>query len=68
MVIYKIIQILEKILKTNNMKNMKRYNLIEDGIIHTSDLSYEWATEMLEGHTNTFPDVDFWIEPMENRK
>lgn len=47
---------------------MKRFNLIEDGMIHTSDLSHEWALEMEERYTNTFPDSDYWIEPMEYRR
>jgi len=47
---------------------MKRYNLIEEGMIHTSDLSYEWAVEMEERHNRNFPDINFWIEPMSNRK
>ena len=33
----------------------KRYSLIENGRIHTDDLSYEDATEMLNRHRNCFP-------------
>jgi len=40
------------------------YNLIEDGHIHTSSLSLEWAEEMLERYTDTFPDSEYWIEPV----
>lgn len=46
---------------------MERFNLIEEGMIHTSDLSLEWAEEMLETHSNTFPDIQFWIEPIKYR-
>lgn len=47
---------------------MKRYNLIEDGTIHTSDLSYEWAVEMEKRYIKTFPNSEYWIEPIEYRK
>jgi hypothetical protein len=44
-----------------------RYNLIEEGTIHTEDLSYEDAIEMEERHSDTFPEIQFWIEPVGNR-
>ena len=47
---------------------MERFNLIEDGTIHTSDLSLEWAEEMLERYTDTFPQTEYWIEPIEYRR
>jgi hypothetical protein len=43
---------------------MERYNLIEDGTIHTEGLSLEWANEMLERYTETFPQSEYWIEPV----
>ena len=50
------------------MKTTTRYNLIEEGIIHTSDLTHQDALEMEERHNDTSPDVQFWIEPIEYRK
>jgi len=47
---------------------MERYNLIEDGAIHTSDLCLEWAEEMLERYTRTFPNSEYWIEPTNYRR
>lgn len=40
------------------------YALIENGIIHTDDLSLEDANEMLERHKNCFPDCRWEILPM----
>lgn len=47
---------------------MKRYNLIEDGIIHTDGLKLKDAEEMLERYQKTFPDSEYWIEPAEYRR
>jgi len=54
-------------LASSKLNIMKRYNLIEDDMIHTSDLSYEWAIEMEERYTKTFPNSEYWIEPIEYR-
>jgi hypothetical protein len=46
------------------MQRMERYNLIEEGTIHTEDLPYEDAIEMENRHIETFPNIEFWIEPV----
>ena len=43
---------------------MERYNLIENDMVHTSDLSLEWAEEMRERYTETFPESEYCIEPV----
>ncbi len=46
------------------MEIMQRYNLIENGMVNTEDLSLEWAEEMLDRYSSTFPNIEFWIEPV----
>ena len=43
---------------------MKLYNLIEEGQVHTDALKLKDAEEMLERYQATYPNLDFWIEPM----
>ena len=46
----------------------QRYNLIEEGMIHTEDLTLSDAAEMLERYESTYPDINFWVEEAQNRK
>ena len=41
----------------------ERYNLIEDGTIHTESLKLSDANEMLERYEKTYPNSEYWIEP-----
>jgi len=41
---------------------MKTFALIENGSIHTDELSLEWANEMLESHEKFFPDENWEVK------
>jgi hypothetical protein len=50
---------------------MKRWRLIEDSFetgpqIHTIDLDFEEAQELLERHQKTFPDCQWYVEPYDH--
>jgi len=40
------------------------YALIENGVIHTNDLTLEDANEMKQRHQNFFPDCNWEVLPM----
>jgi hypothetical protein len=46
---------------------MQRFDLMEDGYVHTSGLTLDWAEEMLERYARTFPNSEYWIEPTKFR-
>lgn len=46
----------------------KSYALIENGVIHTDDLTYEDALEMQSRYARFFPDCHFSIMPTESTK
>lgn len=41
-----------------------RYTLLENGHVHTSELSKSGANEMLERHSRIFPDLIFTVVPL----
>ena len=47
---------------------IQRFNFIEEGMIHTDDLTFSDAQEMLQRYESTYPEINFWVEPAENRK
>jgi hypothetical protein len=52
---------------TTNVDNQS-YALIENGVIHTDDLSLSDATEMKERHSRCFPNCRWEVLPMSSIK